>query len=88
MRLIYLFIVLLLIGGVSTDRLPSGMPESQVFSIGTTLSATGITGQLTKMDWIVSSGTPWRATNSTVLTSSPLSDTVTHSWETAVPSSK
>ncbi|PWR69708.1 hypothetical protein [Methanospirillum lacunae] len=58
MKWICLFLVLLLIGGVSADRLPSGMPESQIFSIGTTLSATGITDQSTKMDWTVASGTP------------------------------
>jgi len=58
MRVICFLIVLLLIGGVTADRLPSGMPESQIFSIDTTLSATGITDQSTKMDWIVSSGTP------------------------------
>jgi len=58
MKWICLFILLLLFGGASADRLPSGMPESQIFSIGTTLSTTGITDQSTKMDWIVSSGTP------------------------------
>ena len=58
MKWICILILLLLIGGVTADRLPSGMPESQVFSIGTTLSVTGITDQSTKMDWTVSSGTP------------------------------
>ncbi|WP_319579466.1 hypothetical protein [uncultured Methanospirillum sp.] len=58
MKWICLFIVFLLIGGVSADRLPSGMLESQIFSIGTILSVTGITDQSMKMDWIVSSGTP------------------------------
>lgn len=58
MRWIFLLLLLLLIGASFADRLPSGMPESQVFSIGTTLSATGITDQSTKMDWTVSSGTP------------------------------
>jgi len=58
MKWISLLILLLLTGVVGADRLPSGMPESQVFSIETTLSATGITDQSTKMDWIVSSGSP------------------------------
>jgi len=58
MRWICLLILLLVIGCATADRLPSGMPESQIFSIGTTLSATGITDQSTKMDWTVSSGTP------------------------------
>nr|WP_319539075.1 hypothetical protein [uncultured Methanospirillum sp.] len=58
MKWICLFILLLLFGEASADRLPSGMPESQIFSIGTTLNTTGITDQSTKMDWTVSSGTP------------------------------
>jgi len=58
MRWVALLILLLLIGAVSADHLPSGMPESQIYAIKTTLSATGITDQSTSTDWIVTSGSP------------------------------
>ncbi len=71
MKWISLCILILLIGGVSGDRLPSGMPESQVFTIGTTLSATGIMDQSTQIHWISSRGSPLKSTtyNSTDLLS-------------------
>lgn len=62
MRWIYLLILFILVAGGSADRLPSGIPESQVFSIGSTLSVTGITDQSTQMDWTSSRGSPLEST--------------------------
>jgi len=63
MRWTYLLILLLLTGVVGADRLPPEMPENQVFSIDTTISATGIIDESTATDWVVAKEDPLEENN-------------------------